>query len=368
MLWLMANLYPFLSLKVGGLEEQNLLIAGGWALYQQGMGELGLVVFLTSIVFPLLTIIGMLYLLIPLRFNAVPPLVGRIYQLIKWLEPWSLISVFMLGTLIAIVKLQDLANVLPGFSLYAFVALLFIYSLARSSFNPVAFWEKVARHSLTMADIPDQGRLVHCHICDNVQTEVQTQQTEDPLCMRCGCHVHYRIENSLQTTSALLCAATLMLIPANLYPVMTVSQLGSGQPDTIISGIIHLIEGGLWGLGLIVLIASIIVPFAKLISLSYLLYSVQTASTWRPRDRTLLYRATEVIGSWSMVDVFLVGLLTGLVSLGVLANVTPGIGASFFGAAVILTMLAAQAFDPRLIWDHAADQSPETSSMERIQA
>ena len=145
-----------------------------------------------------------------------------------------------------------------------------------------------------------------------------------------------------------------MLIPANIYPVMTVKKLGKGQPDTIVSGIISLMDAGLWGLGFIVLFASIIVPFAKLFSLGYLLYSVQNYSTWKPRDRTLLYRFTEAIGSWSMVDVFLVGLLAGLVSLGLLANVTPGIGASFFGAAVILTMFAAQRFDPRLIWDRAA--------------
>jgi paraquat-inducible protein A len=93
------------------------------------------------------------------------------------------------------------------------------------------------------------------------------------------------------------------------------------------------------------------------LSLSYLLYSVQKNSNWKPKDRALLYRVIEVIGPWSMVDVFLVGLLSGLVSLGLLANVTPGIGASFFGAAVILTMLAAHQFDPRLIWDRSHHNS-----------
>jgi paraquat-inducible protein A len=349
MLWCMANIYPFLGLKVGSIYQENLLLAGGWALYEHGMGELGLVVFLTSIFFPLLTILGMIYLLLPVRFGFVPPLAGRAFQMVRLLEPWSLVSVFMLGTLIAIVKLQDLATVVPGLSLAAFSILLIVYAMARTNFDAESLWRTIENLSATdtaLTELNEDDVLLHCHICDGVQTSGHN-------CRRCGCGVHHRIDNSIQQTWALLASASLMLIPANIYPVMTVKKLGKGEPDTIITGIIHLIEGGLWGLGLIVLFASIIVPFAKLASLSFLLWSVQNRSDWKPRDRTLLYRVTEWIGSWSMVDVFLVALLAGLVSLGLLANVTPGIGASYFGAAVILTMLAAGRFDPRLIWDRA---------------
>lgn len=349
MLWVIANVYPFLGLKVGGMEQQNLILSGGWALYEHGMGELGLVVFLTSIVFPLITIIGMIYLLLPVKAGFVPPGTGRVFQIVRLLEPWSLISVFMLGTLISIVKLQDLATVVPGLSLAAFSFLLVVYALARSSFDSETLWQRIEHlrgHAHGLTKIDEGAEILHCHICDGLQDSGHD-------CRRCGAPIHHRIEDSVQQTWALLVAATLMLIPANLYPVMTVKKLGQGQPDTIVTGIIHLMEAGLYGLGFIVLFASIIVPFAKLASLSFLLYSVQTRSTWKPKDRTLLYRVTEAIGSWSMVDVFLVGLLAGLVSLGLLANVTPGIGASFFGAAVILTMLAANQFDPRLIWDRA---------------
>ena len=355
MLWIMANAFPFIGLKVGGIEQQNLLLQGGLALYENGMGELGLVVFLTSIVFPGLTMLGMIYLLLPLRMGFVVPYVGRIYQVVHSLFPWSLISVFMLGTLISIVKLQDLATVVPGFSLVAFTLLLVTYAMATSNFDPETFWQAVEKARGTDSRLikpESDGPLLHCHVCDSVQESGHH-------CKRCGCEVHHRVTDSIQQTWALLMAATLMLIPANLYPVMTVKKLGKGGPDTILSGIIHLMEGGLYGLGLIVLFASIIVPVAKLLSLAYLLVSVQQRSDWKPKDRTLLYRMTEVIGSWSMVDVFLVGLLAGLVSLGLLASVTPGIGASFFGAAVILTMLAAQKFDPRLIWDNLPDKSDE---------
>jgi paraquat-inducible protein A len=134
---------------------------------------------------------------------------------------------------------------------------------------------------------------------------------------------------------------------------MTVTTLGRGAPDTIISGVIKLMDSGLWGLAIIVLVASIVVPFLKIAVLCYLLISVHKQSTWRPGDRTRLFRITEVVGAWSMVDVFLVGLLAGLVKLGLVATIEPGIGATFFAGAVILTMLAAHNFDPRIIWDRA---------------
>ncbi|HIE89517.1 MAG TPA: PqiA/YebS family transporter subunit [Gammaproteobacteria bacterium] len=348
MLWVIANLFPFLGMKVGGIYHENLLFAGGWALYQNGMGELGLVVFLTSIVFPLVTILGMIYLLLPARLGIAPPQAGHVFQLVRTLEPWNLISVFMLGTLIAVVKLQELATVVPGLSLAALSTLLVVYAMARSQFDSETLWqriEKIKALDTAVTSIRSDDKILHCHLCDGLQTKGHS-------CNRCGAAIHHRIEGSIQQTWALLFSALLMLIPANLFPVMTFKKLGKGAPDTI-----YLIEGGLWGLGLIVLFASIIVPITKLLSLSFLLYSVQKNSNWKPKDRALLYRVIEVIGSWSMVDVFLVGLLSGLVSLGLLANVTPGIGASFFGAAVILTMLAAHQFDPRLIWDRSHHNS-----------
>ena len=111
----------------------------------------------------------------------------------------------------------------------------------------------------------------------------------------------------------------------------------------------------MWPLAMIVFIASIVVPVLKLIVLSYLLWSIQRRSNWRPRDRTQLYRVTELVGAWSMVDIFLVGLLSALVSMGALSTILPGIGATFFAGVVVLTMFAAQSFDPRLIWDNTGD-------------
>lgn len=348
-LMIIANVYPFLTMKTAGISAENHVASGGLALYEFGMGELGLVVFLTSILFPFLAISGMLFLLLPLKFGILPGAHGFVYRVVRASEPWSLLSVFMLGTLISVVKLKGLATVSPGLGMFGFIGMLLVYSAARLRFDPGAMWAHSPVKQLTSEQIVPETKIIACHTCGLIRPF--SDDLHD--CERCGDNVHFRTKNSLERTGALLISAALMLIPANLLPVMTIKMLGKGQPDTIISGVLHLFEGGLWGLAMIVLVASIIVPGLKLSAMGLLLYTVNNDSDWRPRDRTLLYRITELVGAWSMVDVFLVGLLSGLVQLGFLATIEPGPGVVFFGAAVILTMLAAASFDPRLIWDGA---------------
>ena len=146
-------------------------------------------------------------------------------------------------------------------------------------------------------------------------------------------------------------AATICYLPANLLPIMRVTSIGQTQSDTIMSGVIFLLQHGMWPLALIVFVASVFVPLLKLAILTYLLISVQLRSMWRPRDRTRLYRITEAVGRWSMVDIYVVTILVALVHLGNLATIEAGPGAVFFAAVVITTIFAAMSFDPRLIWD-----------------
>jgi paraquat-inducible protein A len=221
-------------------------------------------------------------------------------------------------------------------------------------FEPSTIWPhtKVSEIKLRgQGKTAAQQHLLSCHTC----SLLIPMSGKHSNCPRCNSPLHSRINNSIARTWALIFTAALLLIPANLYPIMTVIRFGQGEPDTILSGVIHLVEGGMWPLALIVFFASIFVPFLKLIVLSLLAITVQNKSSWRTRDRTLLYRVTEVIGAWSMVDIFLIGLLAALVNLGALATIRPGIGAVFFAAAVIITILAAHNFDSRLIWDNAGE-------------
>jgi paraquat-inducible protein A len=191
-----------------------------------------------------------------------------------------------------------------------------------------------------------------CHDC-GLLSRLPHPAAHGTRCARCGSGLHTRKPRSLERTWALVIAAALCYAPANIFPVMTVTSLGKRQSDTILSGVIYLLTHGMWPLAAIVFTASILVPLAKLVSLTFLLVSVQRGSRWRPVERTRLYRFVELVGRWSMVDIYVVTILVALVRLGNLATIEAGLGAVFFGAVVVITMLAAESFDPRLIWDRS---------------
>jgi len=195
---------------------------------------------------------------------------------------------------------------------------------------------------------------VLCHGC-LLLCRVPSLHTEGAHCPRCEAPLHPRKERSLERTAALVIAAALCYVPANVLPIMTVTSLGKAQSDTIFSGVVYLLTHGMWPLAAIVFTASIFVPVLKLLILTFLLVSVRRSSRWRPVERTRMYRITEAIGRWSMVDIFVVTILVALVRLGSLATIHAQAGAVFFGAVVVLTMLAAESFDPRLIWDRSEE-------------
>lgn len=196
-----------------------------------------------------------------------------------------------------------------------------------------------------------QAALMNCTTCLLVSRIPRRPTNRDAICPRCGGRLSHRKPNSLTRTWALIVAAYILYIPANVYPVMTVISFGKGEPDTILSGVQSLIAGGWWPLAVLVFFASIIVPLIKLFGLTYLLASVQYKWKWRPKQRTRLYRITEAVGRWSMIDIFMISILVALVRLEAIATVEPGAGATSFAAVVVLTMFAAMSFDPRLIWD-----------------
>jgi len=191
--------------------------------------------------------------------------------------------------------------------------------------------------------------LVSCHACGRVQPYVHS--VAQPRCIRCDAPLHRRKPDSLARTWALLFAAALLYIPANLLPVLHTASLVGNEDDTIMSGIVFFWTSGDWPLAIIVFVASILVPMLKLIVLALLAITAQRRSTWRPHERTALYRLVEFIGRWSMLDVFVITLTVALVRFRSLAVITAGPGAIAFGSVVILTMLASLQFDPRLIWD-----------------
>ena len=197
--------------------------------------------------------------------------------------------------------------------------------------------------------------LIGCRHC----TAVWEGAADGDDCARCGTRLHVRKPDSLNRTWAFLIAACVMYVPANLLPVMVTRSLFGVQNDTILSGIIFFWVSGSYGLAAIVFIASFLVPLFKLAALLVLVVGAQRRSGWRREERGKLYHLIELIGRWSMLDVFVVSLLAGLVRIQGFAEITAGVGIAAFGAVVVLTMLASLSFDPKLTWD--GDPDPESN-------
>jgi len=187
--------------------------------------------------------------------------------------------------------------------------------------------------------------LAMCHLC------YKLAPAEHHHCPRCGSAMHLRKTDSLQRTLALLITACILYIPANLYPIMYTDQLGSTESSTILGGVVLLIKLGSVPVAAVIFIFSVMVPSGKLMAMFYLVWSVHRGSPVSPEQRSTMYRITEFIGKWSMVDVFVVAILVALVHLGGLLVIRPGIAALSFAGVVIVTMVAAESFDSRLIWD-----------------
>jgi paraquat-inducible protein A len=187
-----------------------------------------------------------------------------------------------------------------------------------------------------------------CHTC------LALSPTGTGHCIRCGSHLHDRIPDSMQRTVALLIASVVLYLPANLLPIMTTDQFGRSVDSTIIGGVVLLWNMGSYPVALVILIASVLVPIGKILIVATLCWTVGRHQTISSRQRTTLYRITEFIGKWSMVDVFVVAILVALIQITGIIVIRPGGAALAFAGVVILTMLAAESFDPRLIWDDEA--------------
>ena len=191
--------------------------------------------------------------------------------------------------------------------------------------------------------------LIHCLDC-HLLTEKRHGIIE-LRCPRCGARLHSRKSTSLSRTWALLISSLILLFPANLLPIMTVTYLGEKQPNTIMEGIEHFIRSGSYFIALLIFFASILVPVFKVVGIMLIMISIQKKwKTWL-RHKTLMFRVIKFIGRWSMLDIFVIAIMVALVNLGTLTSIVPAPAATYFAAVVVLTMLAANTFDTRLIWE-----------------
>ncbi|HTC10406.1 MAG TPA: paraquat-inducible protein A [Acetobacteraceae bacterium] len=345
-----------MGVQTAGIALQAGLFSGPAELVHRGMSGLAVVVVFVTAVAPFGKLAGTLYVLIRLREVSPPPHVRRVFILAEKLRPWSMIEVFVFGVFVAYVKLGDLVQIRLEPGVYALLALTVVVIWADSALDREAVWDRLdPRDPISVSAagetaFREKGLAIGCETCGLVSVPT----IDHPRCPRCEATLHPRKPDSISRTWALVIAAIVLYIPANVYPVLTVVQLGAGAPSTILGGVQELVESGMYPLAALVFFASIAVPMLKLVGLSFMLIATQTGHTGWLRDRTRLYHIVRWIGRWSMIDIFMEALLGALVRFGSVVTIEPGIGAVAFCAVVILTIIAAEIFDPRLMWDASA--------------
>jgi paraquat-inducible protein A len=350
-------LNSLMTVSSAGMVHQAGILSGPVELVRRNMAGLAIVVIFVTILAPLAKLLGTIYVLLRVREANPPRHLRRIFSIVERLSTWSMLEVFVLGVFVAYVKLGDLVKITLDSGVYALLALTVVIVWADGALDREAVWDRLdsagarelSRRAARTGIVPHGA--VGCETC----TLVSVPEKPGAKCPRCDSALHERKPDSLAWTWALVIAAAVMYLPANIFPVLTVMQLGAGAPSTILGGVEELLDSGMYPLAALVFFASIAVPMMKLIGLTFMLITVQTGHAAWLRDRTRLYYAIHWIGRWSMIDIFMEALLGALVQFGGVVTIEPGIGAVAFCAVVILTIFAAETFDPRIMWD-AAEQ------------
>ncbi|WP_136254348.1 paraquat-inducible protein A [Onishia niordana] len=349
----MAISLPFVSFQISGIGNRIALTETATTLIGMHQPLVATGVVLTTIVLPMIYLLSVIWLQAGLLRRTLLPASRGIARALSHLHPWMMADVFIIGALVSLIKVAGLAEVSLGLAFWAFCCFALLLLLTTQSLDADWMWFSLAGEpaapegTVTGARASPQG-LTGCPTCGLIN---RLNAAGSGRCRRCNERLHDRLPHSLQRTWALLLAATVLYLPANIYPIMITTSFGDTEPSTIIGGVITLWQHGSYPIAGIIFIASVVVPVSKLIAMAWLCLQVPRSGDLHGVARTRLYRVTEFVGRWSMVDVFVVAILVALIRADNLMSIAPGAAALAFGAVVVLTMLAAMAFDPRLIWD-----------------
>lgn len=348
MFFLPAAVLPIIELNIYGLTGECSLLRGVSQLYHYGFPLITFLVFLCSILIPVVTLLLLLFMSFSVKFNICTGFLKPALKSYLHLEHWAMLDVYMLGIFIAFVKLRDLGEISTHAGLYCFTALLVSGLAATLVFDPGFVWDRTGNAvDSDLPEFPEKDETVLCRTCNRVCRNYKNGNQ----CQRCGAGLSVRKPESLSRTWALVITGVFLMIPANLCPITYIINNGVGKPDTIMSGISSLVRDGLIPIAILVFVASVIVPIFKLAGLSLMLFAVHFKWKLNRYQCTIMYRFISIIGRWSMLDLFMLTIVAAMIDMGRVSTVAPGIGATAFALVVVVSMLAAMTYDPRLIWD-----------------
>jgi len=339
LLFIPSHFFPFISIRLIGVMIPATLPSSTFTLIDEGFVGLGLLILFCSSIAPFLVSFSTILTHISLR--------KRWFRFFKYsllivqsLKQWMMLDVFLVSIAISCFKLQDYSDIFVGIGLYGIILLQLFSLMLISRISVRRYWE-AWKHESSYHFSTTTVYCNHCHL----------SQPATERCQRCDTRLYHRKPKSIQKTWALLIMATAFIIPANIIPISIFFNNGQRIEDTIFSGVASLIVSNMHMVAFIIFVASIIVPVAKIIGLSYLLLSIQFKQKTLKKQRMFIYFVVKWIGKWSVMDLFVISIMMTLVDRGQLLDFTPGYGAVAFGVVVIVTMLATESFDPRLIWD-----------------
>ena len=339
--------FEFISFSKQGIVQSIRLLDAAAMMLQYGQPFLATLINLTIVLLPASILI--FNLLLHAKLVSLLPKDIQIFftKAIFLAKDWCMPEIFLVGVLVSLVKIVSLADVEIGMSFWAFSGFVFCFVFTLVKLDKMATWDKIEHHSHFTQAIAGvraiDENLAACPQCDIL--------TQEQHCPRCGTEVIVRDPHNLQKTIAWTITSGLLYIPANLYPITTTIFLSDPQPATIIGGVVLLWQHGSYPIALVIFVASVVIPLAKLAVLSILCWVVKRRVSFSQISFTKIYAITEFLGKWSMIDVFVVAVLVAIVHLGGIMEVIPGSAALYFSAMVIASMLAAHTFDPRQLWD-----------------
>lgn len=353
---LLANLFPFVNMKVAGLTSEITLLAIPGVMFSEDYASLGSFFLLFVQLVPAFCLASILLLVNQVRLS--PFLARSMARVLFQLKTWGMSEIFLAGVLVSFVKLMAYGDIGVGLSFFPWCLFCLLQLRAFQCVDRRWLWNNIeplpsVNQPLKPGIMGIRQRLRACACCTAIVA------ADEEKCPRCHAKGHVRRPNSLQWTLALLITSILLYLPANILPIMITDLLGDKMPSTILAGVILLWSEGSYPVAMVIFIASIMVPTLKMIAIGWLCLDAKGYGRRDSERMHKIYEVVEFVGRWSMIDVFVIAVLSALVRMGALMNIYPAIGALMFALVVIVTMFAAMMFDPRLSWDRAPESNHE---------
>ncbi|CAK6494345.1 Intermembrane transport protein PqiA [Pantoea sp. Nvir] len=351
---LLANLFPFITMKVAGFSSQISLLQIPQVMVSEDYSSLATLFLVFVQAIPALCMLTIILLVN--RIPMPPSLRLGLARILFQLRSWGMAEIFMAGVLVSFVKLMAYGDIGLETSFWPWCLFCLLQLRAFQCVDRRWLWNQLAPMP-PLPHAPEKGvsgleqGMRSCPCCTAILA------ADHPDCPRCGVVAAARRRHSLQWTLALLFTSLMIYIPANLLPIMVTETLGTPYPSNIMAGVILLWSDGSYPVALVIFIASIMVPSLKMLAIGWLCWNASGRGQRDSERMHLIYEVVEFVGRWSMIDVFVIAVLSALVRMGQLMNVYPATGALLFALVVILTMIAAMTFDPRLTWDRVREHT-----------